>query len=664
MNQRQKGLILVLLALVVLSGITYILLNKESSVENLVFKKVDQTDAKQALLSGDIDIYAGSLSVDDIKELESNPAITLYPATSTMLGFFVNPYPSTDKFNPFSIKDVRYAMQFLINREELANDLFAGFAKPTLTVPWSEHPDYQNIKETVDKMGISYDKEKAISLIKVGMENAGAVLESGIWKYQNQPVNVIVSRQSGKQTTGIADLLKSSLEEAGFTVTTIETDENDPNAELPEDYTDASELKWNIAVGGWIYYSQTKINNTAIIEPYVSSGWWKYNNEEIDTLEERLNNFKTEEERREINNALAQKYLEDSTGVWLLAVESVSAARSEVKGLIQDKFVGISNYTNIREAYIPGKNTLVVGLPETYEPEEGWNHWVVNNIDMMYVLNTIHDPEKWNNTETLEDMGFRWSFIIEGQDTNSVIDIPEDSYFWDVNSKKWNAVEKDKKAVTKVTYDLSKYVGTNWHDGEAITWADVVYNIAHSWDAAYDTEKLKIDENSRHYNIDPVIGLRISGNMLEVYLNKWSPDKYDLLGFAGLFQRSAPWELYAATDDMVFNQRLYNYQYLYESDKEDLNVANPEHVAVIFKTLESFDFAKIESMMTIGETVYAQKSDLDLRVDSLKEWYSYHNHLYINDGPFYIDSFNSDKSINLKAFYDENYPFSKGYWRK
>jgi len=671
MDEKQKRFSLVaaiLVVLIILGGISYFLLNKGSqgSVEFLKFKKVQQENAKQALLNGEIDMYVGSLSNNDIKELKNNSAITLYPATSTMLGFYVNPYPSTaDKFNPFSIKEVRYAMQFLVNRDEIANDLFSGFAKPTLTVPWSDHPDYKNIKDIVDKMGITYDKEKAKSLIKTGMENSGAVMDSGVWTYQKKPIDVIISYYKGERSSGIANLLKKDLEEAGFAVSLTETDGEDPDAKSPEGYTNAADLKWNIAISGWIYYSQSPISNVAILEPYASSGWWEYSNKEIDALEERLNNFKTEEERREINNALAQKYLEDSTGVWLVAADSVSAARSEVKGLIQDKFIGISNLTNIREAYIPGKDTLVIGMPETYQQDQGWNHLVVNNIDMMYLLNTIHDPAVWNNTDTLEEEGFRWPIAIEGTDSNSIIDIPEDTYFWDANTKKWTEVEKGKKAVTKITYDLSKYIGTNWHDGQEITLADVVFNIARTWDAAFDAEKLKVNDNTRHYAFDPIIGLKISGEKLEVYLNKWSPDKADLLSVAGIFQRAAPWELYAATDDLVFNQRLYNYQFLDGSDLESLDVVDPEHIAAIFKTLEVFDFAKIESMMTIGDNVYAQKRDLDIRINALKQWYADHNHLYINDGPFYVDSFNaSDGSIDLKHFNDEKYPFSRNYWRK
>ena len=261
-------------------------------------------------------------------------------------------------------------------------------------------------------------------------------------------------------------------------------------------------------------------------------------------------------------------------------------------------------------------------------------------------------------------MGFRWPFTIEGESSNSTIDIPEDSYFWDVNNKKWTEVEKGKKAVTKVTYDLSKYIDTNWHDNEQITKADVVFNIARIWDASLDKEKLKIDDSERGQYFESIIGLRLSDKNLEIYLNRWSSDKGDLLGLGGSFQRAAPWELYAATDDLVFNQRLYNYQYLDGSKNENLDVVNPDHITAIFKTLETFDFTKIESMMKMGNNVYAQKSDLDARIDLLKQWYADHNHLYINDGPFYIDSFNlTDGSINLKAFQDKSYPFSRGYWR-
>ena len=668
MNQKQKGIALILAILVLIGGISYFLFNQnnqEISVEYLQFKEVKAVDAKQALLNGEIDIYTGSLPAEDVKELENNPKITLYPATSSVMGLYFNPYPSEEKLNPFSIKKVRYAMQFLVNREELANNLFGGFATPTQTVPWSSHPDYATIQSVVEGLGIGYNKEEAQSLITEGMSEAGAVLEENGWMYQGEPVNIIISHYDSPKSSGIASYLKASLEEVGFMVTLVGTDGDDPNAEAPDDYTNAADLKWNISISGWAYYSQSKISNAAILEPYVaSSDWWEYTNEEIDALEEELSNVKTEEERMEIDAELAKKYLEDATCVWLVTVENVSAVRSEVKGLVQDEFLGISNITNIREAYIPNKDTLVVGLPSLYKKGGGLNHLVVNGIDMMYLLNTIHDPLKWDETNTLNILGFRWPFIIEGEDSNSVIDVPEDSFVWDVDYSKWAFVGEDKKAVTKVTYDLSNYLGTSWHNGQEIVLADVVFNIARDWDAAFNESKLEIDNNWHQILFKSIVGIRISGQALEVYLDKWSPDKNDLLVVARIFQRAAPWELYVATDDLVFNQRLYDYQFLEGSENEKLDVADEEHIAAIFTTLESFDFEKVKSMMTIGDNVYAEENDLVLRLEALKEWNNFHNHLYINDGPFYVDSFNSDGSIDLKAFNNINYPFAKGHWRE
>jgi peptide/nickel transport system substrate-binding protein len=676
MNQGQKKLnpilliIILILILAVISGAQYLISNyrgvvKGPAIENLKFKEIKKEDAKKALLSGEIDIYAGSLSSEDAKELKNNSAVTLYPATSTIFGFYVNPYPgSTTELNPFSIKEVRYAMQFLVNRQEIADNVFSGFAKPTLTMPWNEHPDYENIKSSVDGMGISYDKEKAMSLIKKGMEASGAVQESGVWMFKGKPVSMIISSSNRDDFSKVADMLKSSLEDAGFAVNITYTDSKDPEAKDPESYTDAAELKWNISISGWVFYSQSKIANASILEAYADEGWWEYVNPEIEKLEDSQKNYKSEEERKNINNELVKKYLDDSTCIWLATVESVSAARKNVKGLIQDEFIGIKNLTNLREAYITGKNTLTVGIPQTYEEKNSWNHWIVNDINMMYILNTVHDPAKWNETYTLKEAGFRWSYSIVNQGLDATIDIPSDSFTWDGGTKEWISVGKDKKVVTKVTYDLSEYIGSKWHHGQEITQADVVYNIARIWDISVNEEKQKIDSEGYKDFFSSIEGIRIYDKTLEVYLNTWSIDDGDLLNIARVFQRAAPWELYATTDDLVFNQRLYDYQEVNGSENEKLNLIKQDHVAAVIKTAKAIEFAKIQPMMTMGNTVYAQESDLDSRVSSLEIWAVQHKHLYINDGPFYIHSFNPDKSIDLKAFRDTSYPFSAGYWRK
>lgn len=672
MSQKIKGLyigIVGLIFLILIGWLWNIYFEQKQNkgngpaIDSIIFKEVKKEDAKKALLSGEIDMYSGFLPVADAKELKNNSAIILYPTTSTIIGLYVNPYPAKNgELNPFSIKEVRSAMQFLVNRQKIVDDVYSGFAQSTLTFPWKGLADYENIKNTVEGLGISYDKEKAISLIKKGMESSGASLESGVWMYKNKPVIIKISQSS--KTLEIANILKSELDEIGFTTTSIYTDSNDPEARNPESYTNAADLKWNIAISGFTFYGQSKINNTTILDPYVGDGWWEYTNKEIDVLEEKQKNFRTEEERLTINNELVKNYLDDSTCVWLVTLDSVSAARSEVKGLIQDKYIGITNFTNLREAYIPNKEVLIVGLPKFYEEKDGWNHWTINDINMMYIVNTVHDPAVWTETYTLKETGFRWFPSISNNGLDATIDIPSDSFVWNAKEKKWTGVGKEKKAVTKVTYDLSRYLEANWHNGEKITQADVVYHIARTWDVASDEKKQKL-ENDQYLDVfKPVIGIRIDNKMLEVYLNTWSVDEGELLSIAGIFQKVAPWELSAATDDLVFNQRLYDYHFIDESKNEKLNLSNAIHIAAIFKTIKGLDFAKIQPMLTMGDKVYAQKSDLDLRVSLLESWYAKHNHLYVSDGPFYIDSFDiPNKSIKLKAFRDQSYPFSANHWR-
>jgi peptide/nickel transport system substrate-binding protein len=633
--------------------------------DGITFKVVKEEDAKQALLNGDIDIYADSLPSQDIEELKNNSAVKLFPATSIIMGLEINPYPgSTDQLNPFSIKQVRYALQFLINREDIANNLFSGFAEPTVTALWPEHPYYKNIKDSVDKMGIHYDKEKALSLIKTAMEESGATMKDGVWMYKNKPVNIIIPHSDWYKSPEIANLLKTSLEEAGFSVTLVYTDSNDPEAKSPV-RTDASEMKWNISLTAYIFYNQSIMASIFIPSPSVRSGWWEYSNEDIKKLEEKLDNSQTAEDRKEIASDLTEQYLEDSTGIWLLVIDSVSAARSEVRGLVDDKFVGIKNFTNLREAYIPGKDKLIVGFPEIYNTQDSWNNLVVNDINMMYLLNTVHDPAKWSETDSLEEVGFRWPFVIDNQGPEENIEIPSDVFFWDAKNKKWQTVAENRKAVTKVTYDLSNYLDTNWHDGETINKADVVYNIARAWDAALDVKKQKLDDTWEPKFFKNIIGLRFVDKTLEIYLDNWSIDKSDLLSITKLFQRVAPWEIYAATDDLVFNQKIYNYQPMENSENKDLNLVNADHIAAIFRTLEKIKFSEVAPMMTLGDKIYAQESDLNSRLASLKHWYAEHNHLYISDGPFYVDSFNlTDGYIELKAFRDSKYPFHSGYWRQ
>ena len=87
-----------------------------------------------------------------MQEVKSNPstAVTLYPATSTFMGIYLNPAPADAGINPFSSQKARFALNFLIDRGQIARDVYGGAAFPVLSIPYPGHPSYAPISSAVD----------------------------------------------------------------------------------------------------------------------------------------------------------------------------------------------------------------------------------------------------------------------------------------------------------------------------------------------------------------------------------------------------------------------------------------------------------------------------------------------------------------------------------
>lgn len=632
----------------------------------VVFKIINKTDAADAILSGAIDYYMDSLPVEDVARLQNDSRASLYPASASIYGFYVNPAPApVGGLNPLSIQKVRFALEYLIDRDAVVGAAFGGLAKPTAMNPWPGHPSYGPISSVVEGYNITADPTKAESLINEGMEGAGAVKVSGNWTYNGKPVEIRISSTDHDEYKAIVGIIAESLGNQGFAVDVSITGRNDTSA-FPPYSTDPAKLEWHIAPSGWLYYDASGHAPASTLEiGEGEAGWWAYNNTAINAILEKMKDCQSEAEWEMLDGELAGAYLNDSTGVWLAVPDSTYGARKEVKGLVEDKFTGIRTYPNIREAYVAGKGTLTLGTPGIYYAGEPWNPVVINNIFMMDVVNSIYDPVIRADPQTLEKGPFRWGFAIEGSPSAS-IPVPSDAFAWNYASKEWVSIGSGKVAKTKVTYDLSSYIGAKWHHGQNITWADVLYFTASAWDRSYDEKKQEISSARWQSTFDPIVGIRISGNSLEVYLSEWSVDKDELLSFARMFQRAAPLEEYAAMDSVVFGGANFSYQYGESSSNiSSLSLINESHVREMLIAAHSLTFAGVSPMVTAGGKSYLTQGELSARVSALDAWGNAHKHLIINDGPFYLDRYDAQSGdVYLKAFRDSSYPYPPGHWKQ
>ncbi len=132
----------------------------------------------------------------------------------------LNPSNSSQTFNPFSIKEIRYALNFLIDRNFIINDILKGFGN-SIVEPYGQYsPEYQNIADVVEPLKIKYNPDFASSLISNSMKKVGAIKDnSGKWIINGSPVTIkILIRNDDPLKKTFGDLVASEIEKIGFTV--------------------------------------------------------------------------------------------------------------------------------------------------------------------------------------------------------------------------------------------------------------------------------------------------------------------------------------------------------------------------------------------------------------------------------------------------------------
>ena len=149
-------------------------------------------------------------------------------------------------------------------------------------------------------------------------------------------------------------------------------------------------------------------------------------------------------------------------------------------------------------------------------------------------------------------------------------------------------------------------------------------------------------------------------NTFESYVDMWHYDKKQLPSY-GTVWASEPWEITAATERLVANNKL-SYSKAESSIKqnEQLSMILPTHSELIKQELEKMKQEKfipnpLKGLITLD---YALK-----RYESSIRWIDVHHNAEIGNGPYYLESFNpSGGVITLKKINDDTYPYKKGYF--
>jgi peptide/nickel transport system substrate-binding protein len=224
------------------------------------------------------------------------------------------------------------------------------------------------------------------------------------------------------------------------------------------------------------------------------------------------------------------------------------------------------------------------------------------------------------------------------------------------------------KAKSKVVFNYAKYVGANWHHGQPIKLADVLYQYAFLWDIANDPQKVA-RESSVATNVNATMsqikGIRVlNDTAIEVYIDYWHFDP-NYIAAQAVVTPNMPWEVYYATDQLVYVKQTYaaSRSAATKYNVPWLSLILKDHAKAAADALqEALDKGFFpENWFKIGNRVMMTRDEALARYRAAIDWHNKYSHLIISQGPFYLYAIDTAKQyIELRAYRDPKYPYKPG----
>jgi len=667
--------------LLILCGVVFVLgsslafAEKGTYVDKVQFIQYsDDNIAFEEVKNGNLDIYYWPIPFDRIADPQSREGLKIFPSTGQSYSLLVNPAPS-EKFNPFSIKDVRFALNYLVDRNLIVDELLGGYGVPMVSAYKPFDPDYLLILGDLESFNFRYNPALAEQMISDSLTKAGAKKIDNKWYYDSKPIEITIFIRSDDQIRqSIGEIISSQLEKIGFSV---KRDYGDLNKAFTVVYgSNPSDLKWNIYTEGWAasgFVRYDSVITAQMYSPWFSTmpgfnnpSFWNYKNDYIDSLSQNIfiGNFTSTDQRTELLKKAVDEGIKESVRVFLVSKIDQYVSNKKVDGIVNDFGAGItSRFTPINAR--DNSDSLTIGVHKIYQG--AWNPVAgFSDSASQQILGAISDPGSFKNPYTGVTIPIRSNWKVETAGPTGKLDVPSDAIKWDPAQQKWIQVGNDIKSTSKVTFHL---IFGNWHNGQPMDMNDVLYSIyfLYQWGAEPSENSKTFDSEyspKANQSANTLIGIRvIDKNTIEVYQDYWHFDEGEIADSAGVFP-SMPWEIFYAMEKSVTDGKVaFSRSEAASKNVDWLSLIVPNDADMIKSTLE--DFSKSNSIPAALAGFDKNSQYYSNRYSASVSWIEMHNHAVISDGPFYLDSYSPEaRLITIKAFDDPTYPFGAGYWKK
>ncbi|MDN5341357.1 MAG: peptide/nickel transport system substrate-binding protein [Oceanotoga sp.] len=686
--------------------------------------RMSQDIAVKDISEGIFDLFMNSVPGSMFKGLDkaTRDKLDVYSVPSGSWDLILNPIPNAAPyqvevqgktyFNPFAIREIRFAMNFLIDRKYIVEEIQGGSGGPSFTPATPGQPNAWKVDLVVQKMGITPegDKEKALADIEAAMQKASQIPENkgklvkkdGFWYFNNEPVTIkfIIRVDDPEGRLKLGNYVSDLVEEAGIKVERLLWDRSKASNTVYN--TDPADYIWQMYTEGWgagstYVWWRTPVNQHLAPRGTNMPGWgldtwWNYEQPEIDKLASDFmnGNFLTEEEYWEKITKATELGIHDSIRLFITYQNDFYVANKD--RFIERMPYGLGDGLNrwsLENAKVKDNILKIVQFSaagnlfmNAWDPigYNGFGDTYSSNVStVMFERSMIDTPfgVTVERVATLEDFKSAPYKDAEGNIKGN-INVPADAEIYDINQKKYVPVGNGVKSVFEATWDLSYF---KWHHGRMMDVRDYIYanSFIFDWSTKANDQDKKYHPHMEMQFKDSIDSVYVAweildDNTIRTYGNYNFPmNKLDMAGgYAPSLRISSrnpgvgvAWEIAEALALLVIendSQSGTKWGFNQEEGVEEVDVKTPKCVKDIRAKLNQMIDRKyipeeLNGLITADEAI----KDYKMAIDFIDKY----NHAFIGYGPFMLTKIDTDSNyVELSAYRDASYPFEKGHWEK
>ena len=668
-------LVILLALLVIVISYNEASAEKNTFVNSIKFiQYLDENTALEEVKNGNLDLYYYRISPDRLENKENLEGLQIFDSTGGSYSLLINPSES-EKFNPFSEKEARFALNYLVDRKLIVNELMSGYGSQIISYYGPTDPEYLTIIKELESFNFKYNPALANQIISESLINRGAEKIDGKWIVNNKEIEISVFiRSDDPVRKSIGEILSKELENMGFK---IKKDYGDLNKAFVVVYgSNPADMNWNLYTEGWgrsAFVKYDSIGLGQMYSPWFSNmpgfndpTYWNYENEKLDELTQKIykGDFESSEKRTELIQKAVLEGINESVRIFLASKVDQYVVNQNVEGVVNDLGAGVpSRFTPINAK--TNDDELSIGVKQIYQG--AWNPIMgLTDTYSRQIWGVISDPISFKHPFTGETFPVRTQWKVETSGLDEKINVPVDAKMWSPSLQKWENVPTDTLATSKVTFDFEF---SNWHNGKLMDINDILHSLYFTME--WGTQ---IDENDKTFDteftpraaqsIQTIIAInQIDDNTVEVYVNYWHFDENEIAEWAALWS-SVPWEITAAMEKAVTDGKVsFSRSGATSKNVNWLSLIVPNDAQIIKEYLKEFKENKfIPNSLKQSQIQHQYFED---RFDSSINWIEEKNHAVISNGPFYLETYSPEsRTIQVKAFEDDSYPFEAGTWSK